>query len=487
MTLPTGRICVTGAEPSLAQVADRIRALPEASRHEVRVDLLEAGAPADLASLPARDRLIVTCRRAEEGGRFQGADADQVAWLRAALAAGVAAVDVEAAAPEPVWRALADVEAPRLIASVHVHETGRCTDAALAASRDRLAARPAAVLKLAVATQDVCELGPLRRLEAPAHRPLVRIGMGRAGQVGRACPRALHSAWTYVTAPDAPGTAPGQLDYAALARFPDADPGLLVLLGGPQVAHSPGPRVYTRLAVATGQPLVYLPAPTADVVRAVRELEAFGLVGASVTMPHKAAVAPVARAQGFARRVGAINTLVRTPDGAGWLGENTDGLGVLHALSPALAGGVRQVLVLGTGGAARAAAFAVAEAGHRVAVAGRNPASAAALARDVGGPVVPWDERAAAPFEVLINATPVGADGQSSPVPVGLAWQGRTVLDMLLHPRQTALLRDVTAGGGVAVSGLAMWVGQGAAQWARWTGEAVAPERLLGLVDPEET
>jgi hypothetical protein len=153
----------------------------------------------------------------------------------------------------------------------------------------------------------------------------------------------MHSAWTYAAAPGTGGTAAGQLPWSALSRFAaprsgphgerhgephgeqsrgqnrgqnggqNRDPGLLVLLGGDAVAASPGPAVYTPLAAEQGFPLLDLPAPTADPVAAVALLETLGLRGASVTMPHKAALSAVATPRGFAARVGAINTLSPKP------------------------------------------------------------------------------------------------------------------------------------------------------------------------------
>jgi shikimate dehydrogenase len=146
------------------------------------------------------------------------------------------------------------------------------------------------------------------------------------------------------------------------------------------------------------------------------------------------------------------------------------------------------VRVLGTGGAARATCFALAEAGWSVQVCGRRPEPAAALAAVVGGEAIGWSQRAEAPFDVLVNATPLGAQPGESPMPEATPWAGRTALDMLLAPRPTTLLQQVTAGGGRAVTGQQMWVHQGAAQWTLLTGRRVSAAqleaRLRALGDP---
>jgi shikimate dehydrogenase len=142
-------------------------------------------------------------------------------------------------------------------------------------------------------------------------------------------------------------------------------------------------------------------------------------------------------------------------------------------------------VVLGTGGAARAAVAALAGAGHRVQVVGRREEAAADLAQHLGGTPAPWEAIGELDFDVLVNATPRGADGQDPVIEVDLDWRGKAVLDMLLHPRQTPLLRAVRAGGGHAVPGERMWVHQGAAQWQLLTGHEVTAEQLTALLPRE--
>lgn len=483
-------ICVTGSEPTVDRLSERIRALPEAPLHEARLDLLEHITPGALWTLPERHRLIVTCRLAAEGGQWSGDESARRVLMAAALEAGARYVDLEADSPDETWRWLHDrFGDERLVASVHRFEVASCDDGRLAACQRRLTSRPAATLKLAVAIDDVADLGSLRRLLPGDGRPLVRIGMGLAGSPGRVRYDVLDSPWTYATAPGTPATAPGQVGWDELAAIAQRKARrLLVLLGGAQVARSPGPAVYNALAAAQGLPYYYLAAPTRDLARAVAVLDDFGLVGASVTMPHKAAAAALARRlEDNAARLGAVNTL--KPDGAGgWSGHNTDGVGVLGALSPHLEPG-SQVVVLGTGGAARAAVEGLTRAGHPVFVVGRRMDVASEMARELGGTPVAWRSLPSLDFAALVNATPVGQDGKSSPLEAPVDWRGRVVLDMVIHPRWTPLLCSVRDGGGVVVPGSDMWVHQGAAQWSLLTGQSVTPEALTGLLpaeDPED-
>ncbi len=479
-------ICVTGAESTVEALTSRIRAMPGAALHEARLDLLDHVTPEAVSALPQRHRLIVTCRTAAEGGQWRGEESARTALLGAALAAGVRYVDVEASAPDETWQLLhARHGDERLVASLHRFERTDLSPQVLAEDQRRLTRRPAATLKLAVRMDDVADLGLLRRLLPGDGRPMVRIGMGLAGQLGRIRYDVMDSPWTYATAPSAAATAPGQLRWSEIeaigARQADR---LMVLLGGQQVGGSPGPWVYNALAASGGLNWYYLAAPTQDLAAALAVLDEFGLRGASVTMPHKAAAARLAtRLDDNAARLGAVNTL--TLDGTGgWCGHNTDGVGVVGAFGDRLSPATR-VAVLGTGGAARAAVAALVQAGHVVFVVGRRDEATTALARDYGGTPVAWDDLSALDFGALVNATPLGVDGKISPVEAPLEWRGKIVLDMVIRPRWTRLLREVHKGGGTPVFGTEMWVHQGAAQWRLVTGHPVTPEQLSALLPPD--
>jgi shikimate dehydrogenase/3-dehydroquinate dehydratase type I len=479
-------ICVTGAEATVQALSARITSLPEAALHEARLDLLDHVTPEAVSALPQRDRLIVTCRTAAEGGQWRGEEPARLALLDAALEAGARYVDVEAAAPDETWRALhARYGDERLVASLHRFDSTQVTSKILAADQRRLTERSAATLKLAVTLDDVVDLGLLRRLLPRDGRPLVRIGMGLAGQIGRVRYDVMNSPWTYATAPSTASTAPGQVRWSELQAFSARGARrLMILLGGVQVGGSPGPRVYNALAAAEGLDWFYLAAPTRDFAQGLAVLDEFGLRGASVTMPHKAAAATLAaRLDDNAARLGAVNTLALDGTG-GWLGHNTDGVGVVGAFGDRLPSAA-PVAVLGTGGAARAAVAALVEVGHEVFVVGRRGEATTALARDYGGTPVAWDDLSTLDFAGLVNATPLGTDGETSPVTQPVDWRRKVVLDMVIRPRWTRLLRDVHQGGGTPVFGTEMWVHQGAAQWRLVTGHPVTPKRLQGLLPPD--
>jgi 3-dehydroquinate dehydratase / shikimate dehydrogenase len=137
-----------------------------------------------------------------------------------------------------------------------------------------------------------------------------------------------------------------------------------------------------------------------------------------------------------------------------------------------------RVLVVGTGGAARAAVFALADRGAEVVVAGRNADKAAALAGAAGVSSTTWESLARATFDALVHTTPVGM----SPDIAGTLFTERIpaqiVFDMVYNPLQTTLLRHAASQGKTTIEGLEMFLEQAAAQFELWTG-AKAPHTTM--------
>jgi shikimate dehydrogenase len=237
------------------------------------------------------------------------------------------------------------------------------------------------------------------------------------------------------------------------------------------VAHSRSPAMHAaalRAAGLTGWTYQRLPVPRELFVETARALGRAGFRGANVTIPHKRAALAVAdTASEAARAIGAANTLT-FEDGA-IHADNTDAPGLLAALPEPPAG--RSALVLGAGGAGRAAAWALASAGADVAIWNRTPERAAALAAELGARAV---ERPG-PFEILVNCTSVGlhdpeATFKALPVQADEMSAGSLVVDMVYRDGGTRLLEAARTRGARVVDGLEILVAQGAASFERWTG-----------------
>jgi shikimate dehydrogenase len=236
------------------------------------------------------------------------------------------------------------------------------------------------------------------------------------------------------------------------------------VLGFP-VAHSRSPAMMNAAFAELGLDWRYvkLPVPPDRFAETARALPGSGFRGANVTIPHKLAAHALAdELTPAAAAIGAANTL--TFEGGRVLADNTDAGGLLDALGEDPRG--HQALVLGAGGAGRAAAWALREAGSDVAVWNRTPERARALAEELG---IAHAERSSRPADVLVNATALGLHGEDlpaelSPEPAAL------VVDLVYGEAPTALCRWAEAAGARVVDGLEVLVRQGARSLERWTG-----------------
>ncbi|MGI9183725.1 MAG: shikimate dehydrogenase family protein [Solirubrobacteraceae bacterium] len=245
----------------------------------------------------------------------------------------------------------------------------------------------------------------------------------------------------------------------------------LGVLGWP-VAHSLSPRIHNAALAAAGltdwryQLLPIAPELLGEVLAG---LPGAGFRGANVTIPHKeAALALATQPSQRAAAIGAANTLIFAGDGE-VVADNTDAPALIAALPQPVDGA--SALVLGAGGSARAAVWALLDAGAAtVAVWNRHPERAQRLCSELGGAAT----ETAVAADLLVNCTPVGLDGSESleglPLaPEGLAGYG-CIVDFVYRPGGTQLTRAAQAAGRPIVGGLDLLVGQGALSFERFTG-----------------
>ncbi|MCX5931129.1 MAG: shikimate dehydrogenase [Cyanobacteria bacterium] len=281
---------------------------------------------------------------------------------------------------------------------------------------------------------------------------------------------------------------------------------LLAVLGDP-VRHSLSPAMHNAALRQLGLDWVYLalPVQSRDLAVVVRALEAIDCRGVNVTLPHKRAVAELAaELTPLARRVGAVNTLVRR-QGGGWLGTNTDVEGFLAPLR-ASGAAVGRALVLGCGGSARAVVAALVELGvERIELAGRRPEALAAFLAECGSWApqlngVAWpalatergDLRGAlAQADLVVHTTPVGMAANAGACPLDPAELDALspkslIYDLIYTPRPSRLLKEARVRGCGVLDGLEMLVQQGAAALQLWlaepgTGPGHTPAKSLPL------
>lgn len=248
---------------------------------------------------------------------------------------------------------------------------------------------------------------------------------------------------------------------------------------GHPVAHSLSPRIHAHFAAQTGIALTYerIDAPAEQFAARLIAFAGEGGTGANITLPHKrSALSHCAELSDFAKRVDAVNTLSRLPDGR-WRGSNTDGAGLVldltyrHAMD--LRG--RRTLMVGAGGGARAAAFALLDAGiAELVIVNRTAERADALADAIGAPSRAhtryWEDLGnCGSFELIVDATSAGHGGEAAALPFSLPAPRALCYHLSYGSAATAFLAWARAArAGQLLDGLGMLVEQAAESFAIW-------------------
>lgn len=477
------KLCVSLTEDTTAALVARMAELAElADLFEVRADLVR---DLDLrAVLAARVKpLLFTCMPESEGGRFPDRDRERRRRLLSEAASlGFDMVDVNARDAFP------DVVASKagrgLVLSWHDLEG---TPEDLDSVYDRMAALGPDVVKIAVTARSISDLGRLlafaARHAAPEAPRLIALAMGPLGVASRILGGRFGAPFTFASAAAGQEAAPGQVPARTLVdcyRVRQIGPDTRVFgLVGSDVLRSLSPSIQNRAFAECSVDAVYVPLQAESLPGLIDAIPALGVSGFSVTRPYKGEIVKyLDSVTPHAAEAGSANTvLVR--DGR-LVGLSTDGDGVLLPLRKRLDPRGRAVTILGAGGAARAAAFALVRAGARVTVAARRTEQAGEVAAATGCASASFADLARLPCDVLVNATPVGSGAVpgESPVSVSLLRPGSVVFDMVYEPRETPLLAAARARGCVTIDGVEMLVAQAVGQFESWTGKPAPVEAM---------
>lgn len=488
------RICVALGLPTASQ-------LYKAAEHEYkdgstflefRLDYLHDPATgieaiADFLKRYPDAQVLGTCRHQANNGHFSGLVDEQIRLLSVAGKAGAVAVDLEIESAEKAKKTVSSLrEEVPLVISYH----NFTTTPSLAAISRRVMTIPADAYKIIVTARKPGD--NLRVLQFARHGlgdsvPLIAFAMSDIGVATRILAPSYGCLYTYAAPSEAEGTASGQISGRLMHNLYRCEKlkrqtRIYGVVADP-VAHSKSPLIHNRGFQARRLDAVYLPFRVAtshlgDWMKFARELPVHGF---SVTIPHKQRIIRhLDIVEPLAKRIGAVNTVWRK--GGKWRGTNTDVHGVLKPLARHGRISGISVLIAGYGGAARAAAIALADAGARVTITGRNLQSAATLARAIRAETVPTESAAAGHFDALIHATPVGM----SPNTNESLFPGRVpadiVFDMVYNPHETALLKQAKAQGCQVIYGVEMLLEQAAHQFEIWTGESAPLSAMRGAL-----
>lgn len=480
------RICAVVAAPT-AREAKRQFLLAQAGAQttELRLDYLrdDRERTSFLAWLrtwrirPGKTR-IATCRSRQSGGLFTGSVRQQIGWLGRAVEAGCAWCDIEVEtaariSAEELRHALAPAS---LIIS---HHDFRRTPGNLASIMRQLSRAGGDAIKIATQCNSVRD--SLRVLNlARGRRDFIAVPMGEEGLPARVLALRSGSALAYAAVDRS--TAPGQLSLTEMRDLYRADrldraTRVYGVIGDP-IRQSLGPVLHNIAFRARGVNAVFLPFLVRKLEDFLSAIGPLGIRGISVTRPHKERILRhLDGCDPLAARIGAVNTVV-VRSGGRLYGYNTDYIGVLRSLERRTRLRGSRVLLLGAGGAARAAAFALVQAGAVVSICSRRPTRARALARAAGGEAIARAHLGDEFFDAILNCTPVGmVSCPGIPVPMKQL-NCRLLMDMIYRPGDTELLRRARRRGIETISGLEMFLAQGFAQYEIWTGER-APEAAM--------
>jgi 3-dehydroquinate dehydratase/shikimate dehydrogenase len=431
--------------------------------------------------------VIATCRRVASGGKFRGSIASQLDILGKAAAAGCQLVDVELQTaskckPEQLQKLRARAA---LILSFHDFRATKKLEETL----EKMLAYPAdfyKVVSTATTLADNVTMIKFLAREGDRHS-LVGMCMGEQGLISRVLGVRAGSVFTFASATSGEETAPGQVTAQELRnvyRMDRVDVATRVygVVGDP-ISHSLSPAIMNAAFRRENVNAVYvaLHAKTLkDLLTCVREIPLHGI---SVTMPYKEAMLPhLDNTDSHTTKIGACNTVVRAQDGKLY-GFNTDTSGIVRPLERRLNTLENaRILVLGAGGAARAAVFGLKERGSEVYILNRTAAPAKKLAHQARARLVKRADLKKLAFDVIINATPVGM-GNSRETPLqDKEINARYVFDMVYDPAETRFMKLAKERGAQIIPGIEMFAHQAARQFEIWTGKPAPWDEMLRVV-----
>ena len=423
--------------------------------------------------------VVITCRREADRGRWTGSEEQRMSILREAIVGGAEYVDLEA----DVARCVPRYGDTRRIVSYHNFDE---TPLDLRQIHDRMIDCDPDVIKIVTMANSPGDNIHMLELVQAAKMPTVGFCMGEFGVPSRLLCGRFGSPFTYAGFSRDRQMAPGQLTFAEvhnLYRFNRITPDtkLFAVVADP-IGHSMSPLLHNAAFRHAKFDGVYLPlrVPAGALESTLKAFRRLGLQGCSVTLPHKEDALDIAEAiDEHCDRIGAANTLFLHDNK--WHATNTDrdavektvveGLRAAPGLTPELA--ARRVLILGAGGAARAAACAMLEGGAYVTITNRTRKRGQQLAAELECTFALWENRGTEKYDVVINCTSVGMHPNVDETPFPDNWlrESTLVFDTVYNPENTLLLKQARSRGCPTASGLDMFVRQAARQFEIFTGQ----------------
>jgi 3-dehydroquinate dehydratase / shikimate dehydrogenase len=477
--LPRISVAITGSDA--AEMMDKAEAVVRENPFlEFRLDYLRKPATAFARIKRFTDYyphalVIATCRRAANGGKFRGTVAAQLDILVKAANNGCQLVDIELQSalqmkPQDFTRVR---NSAALILSFHDFRGTRDLDKTFEKMR-RFPAEFYKVISTAKTLYDNVVM--MKFLERQSERySMIGVCMGEQGIISRVLGVRAGSVFTFGAASPGEETAPGQIAHRTLRetyRIDQVDQATRVYgVAGDPVAHSLSPammNVAFRRENVNGVYVALHAKTLKDLLACVRDIPIHGL---SVTMPYKEEFMKyLDNTDPLTAKIGACNTVVRSQEGKLY-GFNTDIAGVLRPLEQRFHIQGSKVLVIGAGGAARAAVYGLKERGSEVYIMNRTASSGRKLARQARAKYIGKKELKKLHFDCIVNATPVGMGGSKASPLTDKEINAKYVFEMVYNPGETRFTQLARKRGATVIPGIEMFVQQGARQFEIWSGK----------------
>ncbi len=491
--LPKVCIAVTGSDAG--EMVDKAESLVrDFPLLEFRLDYLKNPATAyprlkKFFDMHPEATAIATCRRAANGGKFRGTASAQVGTLLKAADCGCQLVDVELETAESLKPAEFEKlrKSALLVLSHHdFKQTKRLQEVF-----GRMREHPADLFKIVTtATSLYDNVLMMKFLQEHSDRfQMIGLCMGEQGIISRVLGLRAGSVFTFAAANPGEETAPGQIsarDLRDIYRIEQVDAATRVygVVGDP-ISHSLSPIMMNTAFRRENVNAVYLGLHAKSIEDLIKCVQNIPLQGFSVTMPYKQEiVAELDNSDVLTQKTGACNTVVRSAEGKLY-GFNTDVAGIVGPLEQRLTLPNAKVLVIGAGGAARAAVFGLKARGADVSILNRSAANAQKLARQAGAKTIKRTDLKKLQFDAIVNATPLGM-GTNKQAPLEQKEiKAKYVFDLVYNPLETRFLKLAVTEGASAVSGVEMFVSQGARQFEIWAGKPAPVDEMRFVVTRE--
>ncbi|XP_020204569.1 bifunctional 3-dehydroquinate dehydratase/shikimate dehydrogenase, chloroplastic isoform X1 [Cajanus cajan] len=499
-------VCTPILGTTVAQMLIQMRRANEigADMVEIRLDYLRTFNPTPhLQTLISQSPLptIVTYRPTWEGGKYEGDETKRQDVLRLAMELGADYIDVELQVADDFNRSICEKKPHNfkvIVSSHNFHNTPSAE--AIGNLVARIQATGCDIAKIVTTASDITDCAHIFQIMVHSQIPTIGIVMGERGLISRLLSPKFGGYLTYGALEEDAISAPGQITVKNMLelynfRLIKADTKVYGIIGKP-VGHSKSPLLFNAAFKSVGLNSVYMHFLVDDVEKFFNTYSSPDFAsGCSCTIPHKeVALKCMDEVDPIAKKIGAINNIVRRPDGK-LIAFNTDYIGAITAIEDGLRGldgavpvvgsplSGKMFVVLGAGGAGKSLAYGAAQKGARVVVANRTFERAKELAEKVGGKAMTLSEvESFHPEEgmVLANTTSVGMKPNidQTPIPKHALVHYCLVFDAIYTPKDTKLLRDAKETGAAIVYGTEMLIRQGFEQYKNFTA-LPAPEDLF--------